>query len=105
MYYKSVNVIIFESGEIMKNLSDAKISNTDVEKFILDYMADPALNTMKEIEEFAFDAPIVGFSSAMDSYYSFYKNHIDKDFYRLPEEWLKSVYKRDFDPANISIVS
>lgn len=82
-----------------------KITNKDIEKFIIDYMADPKLNTMKKLEGFAFDTPLVGFSSADDELYPYYKNHIDANFYKLPEEWLKSYYDQDFDPANVSVVS
>ena len=77
----------------------------DIEKFITDYMANPKLNTMKEIDGFAFDAPLVGFSSAADPYYAFYKDHIDPNFYRTPVEWLKSFYDAEFNPANVSVIS
>ena len=76
-----------------------------VEKFIVDYMADPAHNSMREIDEPAFDTPLVGFSSAADALYPFYKQHIDADFYRLPTEWLASAYGREFDPKQVSVVS
>lgn len=84
---------------------NSNINNKSIEKFIQDYMADPKLNSMKEIEGYAFDTPIVGFSSAADPNFAFYKNHIDPDFYRLPTEWLKSFYNHDFDPENVSIIS
>lgn len=70
----------------MKDTKKTLVNNADIEKFILDYMANPKLNTMKEIEGPAFDTPLVGFSLATDSYYEYYKNHIDPNFYRLPQE-------------------
>lgn len=81
------------------------VTNRDIEAFILDYMADPAKNTMKEIEGVAFDTPLVGFSRAADELYPFYKQHIDPAFYRLPQEWLENVYGRKFDPENVSVIS
>lgn len=77
----------------------------DITRFIVERMAQKQYNTMLEIDDFAFDTPLVGFSSAADPLYPFYKNHIDSQFYRLPEEWLKSVYGRDFDPRNVSVIS
>lgn len=89
----------------MKTAIKPELTNRDIEQFILNYMADPKLNSMKEIKGYAFDTPHVGFSLASDSYYSLYKNHIDPDFYRTPVEWLNSVYKQDFDASSVSIIS
>lgn len=89
----------------MEDKLKSQITNDDIEKFILDYMSNPKLNSMKEIDGYAFDTPLIGFSSASDSYYSYYKNHISSNFYLLPQEWLKCVYHRNFDPANVSIIS
>ncbi len=80
-------------------------TNRTIEQFIQAYMADPANNTMREAEGFAFAEPLVGFSRADDPLYPFYKQHIDPAFYRLPEEWLQSEYGRVFDPAGVSVIS
>lgn len=82
-----------------------EVTNRGIEQFILSYMADPATNTMKAVDKMAFGTPLVGFSHADDPLYDFYKNHIDPEFYRLPTEWLKSVYGRDFDPSQVSVIS
>lgn len=81
------------------------ITNKDVESFIIKHMAQRENNTLKEIDLPAFDTPAVGFSSAADALYPFYKKHIGEDFYRLPTEWLKSKYGKDFDPENVSVIS
>lgn len=81
------------------------LTNEYVEKWLREYMDDDARNTMLEIPGRAFELPTVGFSSAADELYPFYKQHIDPQFYRLPEEWLQSVYERAFDPAEVSIIS
>ena len=62
-------------------------------------------NTLKELPGPAFDLPSAGFSRADDPLYAFYKQHIDPNFYRLPEEWLESVYGHAFDPAGVSVIS
>lgn len=77
----------------------------DIEAFIRNRMAQKRYNTMVEIDDFAFDVPLVGFSSAADPLYPYYKNHIDPDFYRLPEEWLSRACGCDFDPGEVSVVS
>ena len=76
-----------------------------IENFICTRMAQKKYNTMQEIDGFAFDEPLVGFSRASDPLYPFYKNHIDPSFYRLPEEWLESAYHRQFNPAQVSVIS
>lgn len=73
--------------------------------FMHERMSKREFNTQKEIDKPAFDLPVVGFSSAADPLYPFYKEHIDKDFYRLPTEWLKSEYGRDFDPEEVTVIS
>jgi len=93
-------MVLFKKGVITVTLTNAYVEN-----WLRDYMADPAHNTLKELPGFAFDLPSAGFSRASDPLYPFYKDHIDPNFYRLPTEWLKSVYGKDFDPANVSIVS
>ena len=80
-------------------------TNADVERFIKERMSDKMYNTMLRIDDYAFDEPIIGFSSASDPLYPFYKKHIDENFYRLPEEWLQNVYGRPFDPSEVSIIS
>ena len=80
-------------------------TNSSIEKWLVDFMSDPANNTLVELPGPAFALPSVGFSRASDPLYPFYKDHIDPDFYRLPTEWLKSVYGREFHPENVSIIS
>ena len=82
-----------------------KLTNAYIESWIQERMSHIEYNNMKELPGFAFDIPFVGFSRGDDPMYAFYKDHIDPDFYRLPAEWLKSVYGHDFDPARISIIS
>ena len=82
-----------------------ELTNAYLESWIQERMSHIEYNNMKELPGFAFDIPIVGFSRGDDPMYAFYKNHIDPDFYRLPCEWLKSVYGHDFDPSRISIIS
>ena len=81
------------------------LSNREIEAFIQNRMAQKQYNTMKELDEFAFGMPMVGFSSAADPLYPFYKKHIDEKFYRLPQEWLQSEYGREFDPKEVSVIS
>ena len=80
-------------------------TNEFVEKWIRDYMAVPEHNTMVRLPLPAFDTPIVGFSSAADALYPFYKEHIDPNFYRLPTEWLEKRFGHPFDPENVSVIS
>jgi len=82
-----------------------KITNAYIEKWIRDYMSIPENNTMKEFEGPAFDLPLVGFSSATDELYPFYKRHIDPDFYRLPQEWLQCAFGKEYDAENVSVIS
>ena len=81
------------------------ITNEYIENWIVNRMAQPEYNNMKELPGFAFGQPLVGFSRGDDPLYLFYKEHIDKDFYRLPNEWLESTFGGSFDPAKISIIS
>lgn len=81
------------------------LTNEYISQWIRDYMSVPEHNTMLKIPGPAFDLPLVGFSCADDELFAYYKDHIDPDFYRLPTEWLESVYGHTFDPTNVSIVS
>jgi epoxyqueuosine reductase QueG len=76
-----------------------------IRSFITERMSDPEYNTQKELPLFAFGAPICGFASASDPLFGFYKEHIDKDFYMLPTEWLERKYGRKFSPSEVSVVS
>lgn len=82
-----------------------KINNNYIENFIKSHMAVLENNNMKELPGFAFAEPLVGFSRGDDELYDFYKEHIDRDFYRTPAEWLEAVYGKSFSPANISVIS
>lgn len=82
-----------------------QLTNEYIAQWIHNYMADPAKNTMKKLPGFAFAEPLVGFSSAADLLYPFYKEHIDPSFYRLPTEWLKSACGKAFDPEEVSVIS
>lgn len=62
-------------------------------------------NNMKELPGFAFAEPLVGFSRGNDELYDFYKDHIDKDFYRTPAEWMETAFGHSFDPSGISVIS
>lgn len=79
--------------------------NEQVTAFITTYMAQPQHNTMMKLDAPAFGTPLVGFSSAADALYPFYKRHIDEKQYRLPEEWLAARYGRAFAPEDVSVVS
>jgi epoxyqueuosine reductase QueG len=82
-----------------------KINNDYIKDFIKSYMSLSENNNMKELPGFAFDEPIVGFSRGGDELYDFYKEHIDRDFYRTPAEWLESAFGRAFNKENISVIS
>lgn len=82
-----------------------KLTNAYIESWIQERMSHIEYNNLKLLPGFAFDRPIVGFSRGDDPMYAFYKDHIDHDFYRLPSEWLKSIYGHDFDPARTSVIS
>ena len=82
-----------------------KITNQYVEDWIREYMDDDGRNTLKEVPGRAWGEPLVGFSSAQDELYPFYKRHISQEFYRLPQEWLEKAYGRAFDPAQVSVIS
>lgn len=88
-----------------KIVKENELTNADVRDFLRDYMSVPEHNTLKEMDLPAFDLPEVGFSSAADALYPFYKKHIDENFYRLPTEWLRSAYGEDFDPEEVSVIS
>lgn len=81
------------------------VSNESITNWITSRMEQYEYNNQKELEGFAFDAPLVGFSRGDDPLYAFYKEHIDPTFYRLPHEWLESVLGGSFDPAGVSIIS
>ncbi len=82
-----------------------KITNSDIVGFVKAYMSVPENNTMVELPLPAFAEPTVVFSRGADPLYEFYREHIDRDFYRTPDMWLKAVYGREFDPEKISIIS
>lgn len=82
-----------------------ELHNAYIENWIKERMSQIEYNNMKELPGFAFDVPSVGFSRGDDPLYAFYQDHIDPDFYRLPTQWLQSVYGHDFDPARVSIIS
>lgn len=82
-----------------------ELTNAYIESWIQERMSHIEYNNLKLLPGFAFDRPIVGFSRGDDPMYAFYKDHIDHDFYRLPSEWLKSIYGHDFDPARTSVIS
>lgn len=81
------------------------MTNESVVSWIQSRMTKLEYNNMKELPGFAFDIPEVGFSRGDDPLYAFYKDHIDPQLYRLPQDWLKSAFGKEFDPAQISIVS
>ncbi len=81
------------------------LTNQDVTSFIVNHMSKRENNTMKVFDLPAFAEPAVGFSSAADPLYPFYKKHIDENFYRLPTQWLESKYGHAFDPENVSVIS
>lgn len=76
-----------------------------ITNFITVRMQDRRYNTQKELDLPAFGTPIVGFASASDPLFDFYKKHIDETFYRLPQEWLEEKFSKIFDKDNVSIVS
>lgn len=76
-----------------------------IENFIIDRMSKIENNTLKKMPLFAFGSPRVGFASASDPLFEFYKEHIDKDFYMLPTEWLERKYGYSFSPSEVSVVS
>ncbi len=75
-----------------------------IEAFIKTYMESDK-NTMQLIDKPAFGEPVVGFSHGDDELYTFYKEHIDPEFYRLPTQWLEETYSRPFDAGNVSVIS
>ncbi len=82
-----------------------KVDNSYIENYIKDHMSLIENNNMKELPGFAFAEPIVGFSKGSDALYSFYKDHIDPEFYRTPAEWLESAFGHSFDSDDISVIS
>ena len=76
-----------------------------IKNFISERMSKIEYNTLKELPLFAFGQPICGFAAADDPLFDFYKEHIDKDFYMLPTEWLEKKYGRKFSPSDVSVVS
>lgn len=82
-----------------------KLTNTDIEQWVRDYMAQPQHNTMQALPGPAFDLPLVGFSRGDDPLYAYYRDHIDPAFYRLPETWLESVYGHPFEASHVSVIS
>lgn len=82
-----------------------KISNEYIDKWLKERMSKIEFNNMKELPGFAFDLPIIAVSRGDDPLFAFYKEHIGADFYRLPGEWLESVYGHAFDPSRIHIIS
>ena len=81
------------------------LTNEYITDWITGYMAKPENNTMVQLPGRAFDIPLVGFSRGDDPLYPFYKEHIDPDFYLLPEQWLQLTYGHFFEPAQISVIS
>ncbi|MBQ3222898.1 MAG: hypothetical protein IJC54_01995 [Clostridia bacterium] len=81
------------------------VTNAYIENWIRDYMDSDERNSMRELPGRAFDLPLVGFSSAQDELYPFYKQHISPEFYRLPQEWLEMTFGKGFDPAEVSVIS
>lgn len=75
-----------------------------IEEFIKGYMKSDK-NTMKLINKPAFGEPAIGISHGDDELYSFYKQHIDPQFYKLPIEWLEEIYGHSFDDRNVSVIS
>lgn len=73
--------------------------------FITDYMSKSENNTMKKLDLPAFAAPLVGFSSAADPLYDYYKSHIGEEFYRTPDEWLNKFSNSALSKDNISVIS
>ena len=51
-----------------------------------------------------FREPIYGYGSGADLLFAFYKQDIG-DFLLLPHEWLKLKYGKDYDPANVTVIS
>lgn len=82
-----------------------ELNNAYIENWIKERMSHIEYNNLKELPGFAFEIPSVGFSRGDDPLYTFYKDHISADFYRLPSEWLKAIYGHDFDPARVSVIS
>lgn len=73
--------------------------------FITDHMSKPENNTMKMYDLPAFGTPVVGFSSAADPLYTYYKTHIGEEFYRTPDEWLNGSCNSNYDKSQISVIS
>ena len=82
-----------------------ELHNAYIENWITERMSKIEYNNLKLLPGFAFELPSVAFSRGDDPLYAFYKDHIDPNFYRLPSEWLKSVYGHEFDPALVSVIS
>lgn len=74
-------------------------------RFIRRYMDDDANNSLRLIDRRAFDSPIVAFSRADDPWFERIREHIDAERYMLACDWLRTVYDKDYDPAEVSIVS
>lgn len=55
-------------------------------------------------DEPAWSEPLVGFSSGADPLYLFFKQDIG-EFYKLPHEFMKSEYGKDYEPTDLTIIS
>ncbi len=67
-----------------------KLKNSDIDSFIKAHMSVPENNTMVELPLPAFAEPTVAFSRGDDALYEFYREHIDREFYRTPAMWLEA---------------
>ena len=75
-----------------------------VQKEIRKFMAGPENSMQKWDNEPAWTEPLVGFSSGADPLYEFYKKDIG-DFYILPHEFMRHKYGREYDPAQLTVIS
>lgn len=75
-----------------------------IESEIKSYMAGPENSMEKWDNEPAWAEPLVGFSSGADPLYMFYKKDIG-EFYILPQGFMKHKYRREYDPAKLTVVS
>lgn len=88
-----------------------ELTNEYIVDWIRTRMAQKEFNNMGMLPGYgtfpgyAFDEPDVGFSRGDDPLYAFYKEHIDADFYRRPEEWLSAKYRHEVDPSEVSVIS
>lgn len=86
-------------------MSEVRVDTSWIEGVIRRFIASPA-NTMKnEVNEPAWDEPIIGYSNGSDPLYDFYKRDIGS-FYAAPIEFMRHTYPDlELKPRHLTVIS